>query len=173
LPNQNPFTMKNSSIPTLFLLAFLLASAGLQAQSYLRMTSGQRLDKGQKIEVAGKGYLTQQTDGNLVFYTAANQPKWTTGTAGKTVTHCIMQPDGNLVIYNGTAVVWSSGTWNMGAAGGYLQIDFSNHKVAIYKANGTVAKVLQQGVGTPPPPPGPDPSPSPTPSGPTPVGGGK
>jgi hypothetical protein len=166
--------MKRTSIFNLFLLAFVLISSSLPAQSYLRMTSGQRLDKGQKIEVAGKGYLTMQTDGNLVFYTAANQPKWATMTHGKAVTHCIMQPDGNLVIYNGTFPIWASDTWNVGANGGYLQIDFATNKVAIYKANGTVAKVLQQGTGTPPPPPppGPDPSPSPTPSGPTPVESG-
>ncbi len=166
--------MKKTSIFTLFLLAFLLVGTGINAQNYLRMTSGKRLDKGQKIEVAGKGYLTMQTDGNLVFYTANNQPKWATMTHGKAVTHCIMQADGNLVIYNNTTPVWASDTWNLGANGGYLQIDFSTYKVAIYKSNGTVAKLLQQGIGTPPPPPpsGPDNPTPPVETGPTPVGGG-
>src|SRR5262245_10859607 len=117
-----------------------------QAQSTLRMNPGQRLDKGQKIEVAGKGSLTMQTDGNLVLYDAANQPRWASGTYGKPVTHVIMQPDGNLVIYNNTTPVWASGTGNVGASGGYFEIDLSTWTGAIHSADGSVAKVLfQQG----------------------------
>ncbi|MCB0518279.1 MAG: hypothetical protein H6577_20685 [Lewinellaceae bacterium] len=155
----------------IFILFNLLLTVTGFSQNTLHMTSGQRLDKNQTIVKPG-GTLIMQPNGNLVLY-AGGQPKWQTNTAGKTVTHAIMQPDGNFVLYNNTSPVWSSNSWNTGASGGYFEIDLNTFKVAIYKANGTVAKVLQQGVGTPPPPPpGPDPSPSPTPSGPTPVGGG-
>jgi hypothetical protein len=109
---------------------------------FLRLNSNQRLDKGQKLEVAGKGHLVMQTDGNLVVYDAANVAKWATGTQGKAVTHVIMQTDGNLVIYNNTAPVWASDTWNVGANGGYFQIDLNLWNGRIYKANDTVAKEL-------------------------------
>src|SRR5262249_51182619 len=62
-----------------------LLAGEAQAQSTLRMNSSQRLDKGQKIEVAGKGSLSMQTDGNLVLYDAANQPRWASGTSGQPV----------------------------------------------------------------------------------------
>src|SRR5215831_10668219 len=122
-----------------------LLAGEAQAQSTLRMNSSQRLDRGQKIEVAGKGSLTMQTDGNLVLYDAANQPRWASGTYGKPVTHVIMQPDGNLVIYNNATPVWASGTWNVGAGGGYFEIDLSAWTGAIHRADGAVAKVLFQG----------------------------
>jgi hypothetical protein len=163
--------MKHTSI---FIFFNLLLAIACFSQNTLRMASGQRLDKGQKIQVAGKGYLYMQGDGNLVFYTATNQPKWATMTHGKTVTHCIMQTDGNLVIYNNTVPVWASDTWNVGANGGYFEIDPYTFHVAIYKKNRIVAKVLQQGLGIPPPPPpsGPDNPTTPIGTGPTPVGGG-
>jgi|GEM_PF-3528045 len=137
---------RTSIIVTFFSLFFALA---IQAQNTLRMNANQRLDKGQKIEVAGKGYLTLQTDGNLVAYTATNAPKWATGTNGRAVTHAIMQTDGNLVIYNGTAAVWSSNSWNVGASNGYFEIDLTTWRVAIFNASGAVAKELQAGVAPP------------------------
>jgi hypothetical protein len=142
--------MKRTSIIVAFICLFF--TLAMQAQNTLRMNSNQRLDKGQKIEVAGKGFLTMQTDGNLVAYTAANQPKWATGTNGRAVTHALMQTDGNLVIYNGTTPVWASNTWNIGANNGYFEIDLTTWRVAIFKAAGVVAKELQAGVAPPPPP---------------------
>jgi hypothetical protein len=133
--------MKRTFILIPLLLLYFIQFA--VAQNTLRMNSNQRLDKGQKIEVAGKGYLIMQTDGNLVAYDAANVPKWATGTNGKVVTHVIMQTDGNLVIYNNTTPVWASDSWNLGANGGYLEIDLTSWQVAIFKSNGTVAKTLQ------------------------------
>jgi hypothetical protein len=119
-----------------------LLAGEAQAQSTLRMNPSQRLDKGQKIEVAGKGSLSMQTDGNLVLYDAANQPRWASGTNGKPVTHVIMQPDGNLVIFNNATPVWASDTGNVGAGGGYFEIDLSAWTGAIHRADGAVAKVL-------------------------------
>ncbi|MCB0518278.1 MAG: hypothetical protein H6577_20690 [Lewinellaceae bacterium] len=132
--------MKNTLVFSF--VAFLLLFAS-QTNAQLRLTSGQRLDKGQKI-TAGLGELYMQEDGNLVFY-HINTPKWATMTNGKTVTHCIMQPDGNLVIYNGTYPVWASDTWNVGAGGGYFEIHLSTFKVGIYKPDGTLVKLLQEG----------------------------
>ena len=109
---------------------------------FVRLNSNQRLDKGQELEVAGKGRLIMQTDGNLVVYDAGNAPKWSTGTSGRAVTHVIMQTDGNLVIYNNTTPIWASDTWNVGANGGYFQIDLEMWNGRIYKANNTVAKEL-------------------------------
>ena len=108
----------------------------------VRLNSNQRLDKGQKLEVAGKGQLIMQTDGNLVVYDAANAAKWATGTNGKAVTHVIMQTDGNLVIYNSTTPVWMSGTSNLAANGGYFQVDLDLWNGRIYRADDTVAKEL-------------------------------
>lgn len=112
-------------------------------QNTLRMNSNQRLDRGKTIEVAGKGFLIMQTDGNLVAYNSANQPKWATGTSGKAVTHAIMQTDSNLVIYNGGTAIWSSQTWNLGANNGYFEIDLNTWRVCIFKPDGIVVKELQ------------------------------
>ncbi len=141
--------MKRTSVFILLLCAFF--SFEISAQTTLRLNSGQRLDKGQKVEVAGKGFLTMQTDGNLVAYTATNQPKWASGTYGKAVTHVVMQTDGNLVIYNGTAPVWSSNTWNAGANYGYFQINLNTWQIGIYSASNALVKELNPGT-TPPPP---------------------
>ena len=82
----------------LLALVTLLLAGAAAAQTTIRMNADQRLDKGQKIEVAGMGYLYMQPDGNLVLYDATNHPKWATGTNGRAASHVIMQPDGNLVV---------------------------------------------------------------------------
>ena len=127
----------------------LLPTCQAEAQTTIRMNPSHRLDKGQSIAVEGKGKLTLQPDGNLVLYDAANQPRWATGTNGKAVTHVIMQPDGNLVIYNNTTPVWASDTWNANARGGRFEIDLVTWTGAIRRADGSVAKVLFTGQGTP------------------------
>src|SRR5512132_1400963 len=83
--------MKLIRASILMALVTLLLAGGAAAQTTVRMNTNQRLEKGQKIEVAGKGHLIMQTDGNLVLYDAANQPRWATGTNGRAVTHVIMQ----------------------------------------------------------------------------------
>jgi hypothetical protein len=134
--------MKLTGASIFMALLTLLLTGETQAQTAIRVNSNQRLDKGQKIEVAGKGSLSMQTDGNLVLYDAANQPRWATGTNGKTVTHVIMQTDGNLVIFNNTTPVWASDTANVGASGGYFEIDLSAWTGTVRRADGAVAKVL-------------------------------
>jgi hypothetical protein len=140
--------MKSIGASILMALVTLLFAGEAAAQTTIRMNANQRLEKGQKIEVTGKGYLVLQPDGNLVLYDAANQPKWATGTNGKAATHVIMQPDGNLVIYNKKNARWASNTQNTGA-GGYFEIDLTTWTGAIYRADGTVAKVLFGGQAPP------------------------
>ena len=132
--------MKLIGASILMALLSLLSAGEASAQTTIRMNANQRLDKGQKIEVAGKGYLTLQKDGNLVLYDAANQPKWATGTDGRAVSYALMQTDGNLVIYHGRTPLWASNT--AGASGGFFQIDLTTWSGVIYRADGTVAKVL-------------------------------
>jgi len=134
--------MKNVSLFTLFFL--LLSAFTMQAQNTLRLNAGQRLYKGQKIEVAGKGYLILQNDGNLVAYDAANTPKWATGTYGKVVTHVIMQADGNLVIYFNSNPIWASNTGAL-APNGYLKINLDTWEVFICTLYGTTIKNLRIG----------------------------
>ncbi len=133
--------MKLIRASILMALVTVLFAGEAAAQTTIRMNANQRLDKGQTIEVAGQGYLIMQPDGNLVLYDAANQPKWATGTSGKAATHVIMQPDGNLVIYNKKNPRWASDTQNVGA-GGYFEIDLTTWTGRIYRADGTVARVL-------------------------------
>jgi hypothetical protein len=128
-------------------LVTLLLAGEAAAQTTVRMNANQRLEKGQKIEVAGKGHLIMQTDGNLVLYDAANQPRWATGTNGRAVTHVIMQKDGNLVIYNRKIPVWASDTYTAGARGGYFEIDLTTWTGRIHRGDGAVAKVLFGGQG--------------------------
>ncbi len=108
----------------------------------MRLASGRRLNKGGKIEVPGKGALVMQDNGNLVFYAAGGVPVWSTQTSGSTVSHAIMQPDGNLCLFNGTTKVWESQTADGGAGKRYLEFDFTTSRVAIMNQNGSVAKEL-------------------------------
>ncbi|GJF31539.1 hypothetical protein KNE206_42390 [Kitasatospora sp. NE20-6] len=78
-----------------------------------RITSGTTLASGQSY-TTGKAKLTMQADGNLVLYTAANQPLWASNTNGNPGAVARMQPDGNLVVYtaDGSRALWSSNTFH-------------------------------------------------------------
>jgi hypothetical protein len=58
--------------------------------------------------------LAMQGDGNLVLYGPDGTPLWDTGTFGQDcgTNQCYVtfQSDGNLVVYNGSTPLWSSGT---------------------------------------------------------------
>lgn len=165
----------------LFLFSILL-SAGLSAQTSLRLASGQRLDEGQRIEVAGIGSIVLEAKGNLVVYDAQKRPKWFTGPVSSSTISTLsifatMKTDGNLVIMEGKRPVWESGT--SGQGGAYLEADPNTWKVAILNASGNLVKTLHNGTtpptptgsnsntnpvstnapstGTPPPPPPPSP----------------
>lgn len=134
--------MKRTSIFATLLCMFFAWAA--HSQTYIRMTTNQRLDIGQRIEVAGKGFLILQTDGNLVLYKtniSPNSAAWATGTHGKMVTHALMQGDGNLVIYNNSTPIWASNTWNV--PNGYFNIDLNNWQIGIYSQFGALMKELK------------------------------
>jgi hypothetical protein len=58
----------------------------------------------------GRFVLSMQTDGNLVLY-GPDGPTWWTGTNGGSDRRMVMQPDGNLVVYNGAnQALWASNT---------------------------------------------------------------
>jgi hypothetical protein len=66
------------------------------------------------ISADGDSSFVFQADGNLVLYChrpAGWVPRWASSTWGQPVTTCILQTDGNRVLYNDGAPVWSSGTW--------------------------------------------------------------
>ena len=60
---------------------------------------------------SGRYRFIYQGDGNLVLYDGGT-PLWASNTDGKPVGVCIMQDDGNLVIYaRGGQPIWASDTW--------------------------------------------------------------
>ncbi|HEV2087152.1 MAG TPA: tyrosinase family protein [Cryptosporangiaceae bacterium] len=77
------------------------------------MQAGEVLNPDQSITSANGRYrFTYQGDGNLVLYGPAGA-LWASRTAGKGVGACVMQADGNLVIYDHTVwPVWATGTNN-------------------------------------------------------------
>jgi len=128
----------------LFLFSILL-SAGLSAQTSLRMAAGQRLDEGQRIEVAGKGSIAMEANGNLVVYDSRNIPKWFTGPVSGSAISTLpffasMKTDGNLVVMQGKRPVWESNT--AGQNNAYLDVDLNTWKVAILNASGNLVKTL-------------------------------
>jgi hypothetical protein len=53
----------------------------------------------------------QGTDGNLVVYSATNQPLWSAGIAGNAGDRLSVQTDGNVVIYTAAnQAIWATGT---------------------------------------------------------------
>jgi hypothetical protein len=75
------------------------------------MQSGEVLYPGQWISsLNGRYQLIYQWDGNLVLYDGAS-PLWASGTYGSPAGVCIMQEDGNLVIYiPDNQPIWASNT---------------------------------------------------------------
>ncbi len=77
---------------------------------------GDRLQKGEKLEVGGKltssngAYeVVLQDDGNLVLY-AGETAVWSTETNGQDVVRAEVQEDGNFVLYTPDKPVWHSDT---------------------------------------------------------------
>ena len=84
---------------------------------------------------SGGTRLHFQSDGNLVLYAyrpAGWTPRWSTNTWGSTVDQCVMQEDGNLVLYSASAPVWSSATWIYAGARLVVQDD---ENLVIYHGN--------------------------------------
>jgi hypothetical protein len=96
-----------------------------------RMQPGQVLNPGESIASAnGRFRFTYQADGNLVLY-RDKAALWASGTNGRGVGVCIMQTDGNLVLYGPDgAALWASGT--NGFPGSYLVVQ-DDGNVVIYR----------------------------------------
>jgi hypothetical protein len=80
--------------------------------------------------------LVFQSDGNLVLYVrrqGERVARWASNTWHRGGDHCVMQGDGNLVIYTGgNKPIWDSKTWGHGGARLSLQGD---ENVVIYHQN--------------------------------------
>lgn len=101
------------------------------------MQPGEILYPGQSISSAnGKYNFTFQADGNLVLYKTSNgKALWSSRTDNKPSAACIMQKDGNLVIYNTNAnPIWASNT--DGNVGSRLSVQ-DDGNVVIYRSDET------------------------------------
>ena len=101
------------------------------------LNSGQALAANQSLTSPNGQYsLVCQSAGNLVLYdNSTSSAYWTSPIAGTAVRQCIMQSDGNLVVYGNSGAVWASNT--AGHTGAYLQVH-DDRNVVIYAANGQV-----------------------------------
>lgn len=102
------------------------------------MQPGETLNPGQSRSSANGQYtLVYQGDNNLVLYrNRDSQPLWSSNTWGKTNGVCVMQGDGNFVIYDQDSnPVWSSNTWHPGSR---LVVQ-NDGNVVIYRPDGTPA----------------------------------
>lgn len=92
--------------------------------------------------------LAYQGDGNLVVYVrrsadlpttdpnAGWEPRWASNTAGQPVGRCVMQGDGNLVVYGpNDHPIWSSNTWGHDGASLAVQDD---ENVVIYDGDSAI-----------------------------------
>lgn len=83
----------------------------------------------------GRYTLVQQSDGNLVLYSAPNRAEWDTGTQGAGV-KTVMQADGNLVVYSAASKPLFD-TATAGHPGAALAVQDDGNLV-IYAADGAV-----------------------------------
>lgn len=92
-------------------------------------TNGVLLGSSNQQLVAANGWyrLTMQSDGNLVLYTKAGLPLWSSQTNMSVANDArlVMQPDGNLVVYkiSTNTAVWASNTGGSGATKAIMQND--------------------------------------------------
>ncbi|RYY09194.1 MAG: hypothetical protein EOO36_22650, partial [Cytophagaceae bacterium] len=107
-----------------------------------RLVTNQALAPNQRItSLNGRYYFVYQTDGNLVLYKSypngSQKALWASGTNGKPGTTCIMQADGNLVIYNAAhKALWSSNTFHDAGSSLVMQDDGNG---VVYRPNNSAA----------------------------------
>lgn len=116
-----------------------------------RLSNGEELRENRFLVSENKAYwLVMQPDGNLVLYVSCHfHPKnaiWASGTdgKGKGPHNVFMQPDNNLVVYDGqNKATWASNTHNKRNKGEVylvLQDDgnlvlYDKHKTALWASN--------------------------------------
>jgi hypothetical protein len=95
------------------------------------LPSGAGLRAGESVWAPNRDIqLTCQRDGNLVLYRKGH-PVWSSGSAGRAIRECVMQTDGNLVLYGYSKdVVWASNT--SGNPGAFLSVQ-DDGNVVIYR----------------------------------------
>ena len=108
------------------------------------MNPGEALMAGQKL-VNGIYSLTCQTDGNLVMSHTDGSSQitdWSSNSSGDAA-ECVMQPDGNLVIYGAQMnVIWSPNTGTPGTyVGNYLLL--GQNSLKIMSSSGAVVLALR------------------------------
>lgn len=98
---------------------------------------------------SGSFEFIMQEDGNLVLYVRSGgvrSPLWASGTAGRAVSHCRMQHDGNLVIYGyDNRPIWASNT--AGKSGAYLEVQDDGNAV-LYRPTGRTTRTPIWDTGT-------------------------
>ncbi len=101
---------------------------GIRPMSAGFLFSGESLSPGQSVLSAdGRFRFTYQWDGNLVLY-QGGAALWNSGTAGRSAGRTVMQPDGNLVVYDaGGRAAWWSGT--NGLSGSWLAVQNDGNAV--------------------------------------------
>lgn len=109
-----------------------------------RMNPGEALMAGQKL-VNGIYKLTCQADGKLVMSHTDGSSQiedWSSGSSGAAA-ECVMQPDGNLVIYGSNMnVIWASNTAKPGTyVGNYLLL--GQNSLKIMSPSGSVVRSLK------------------------------
>ena len=120
-----------------------------------KLLPNQALGPNQRItSINGRYYCTYQTDGNLVVYkvypNGSQKALWASGTNGKPGPTCIMQSDGNLVIYNAAhKALWASNTAHDAGSSFVMQDDgnaviYNAAHKAIWASN-TVQKTVPSG----------------------------
>jgi hypothetical protein len=96
------------------------------------LPSGAALGRGEAVgSCDGRFTFVHQLDGNVVLY-QAGRALWSSGTAGRASSALVMQPDGNLVLYDaGGRALWHTHTH--GHPGASLAVQ-SDGNVVIYAA---------------------------------------
>jgi arylsulfatase A-like enzyme len=119
--------------PSIIAGAVQMDTKGVIAQGDY-MHPGELLNPDQAITSASGRYrFIYQRDANLALYDGA-RPLWASNTNGRSLGICIMQADGNLVIYDATVqAIWSSNTSHYSGSQLVVQDDGN---VVIYRSGG-------------------------------------
>jgi hypothetical protein len=104
-----------------------------------QLQANQSLTPNQSLtSTSGRYTFIYQTDGNLVLYKnylyKPIKALWASNTGGQPAGKCVMQVDGNLVVYDPSShALWASGTWH--DANSHLIVQ-DDGNVVIYAING-------------------------------------